>query len=162
MKKREAAEKKKEKLGLARFSSVIIALITAAGIAVYVCLPSLVGFYVDHAHIEGMRVSSKEAIMALLYTAGVPVLALLVLSFLMTLNISRGKAFVRVNVVYLNLISLLAVFIAAAFAVGYFFMNSVFPIIIAVMFLLLAVLTKVFADLFKTAIVYKQENELTI
>jgi len=154
--------KNKEKLGLVRFSSIIIGLLIIVGLCVYIGLPYWVDLYVERAHIEGMKVSSREAIMTLLYCSGIPVLSLLTLSFLMTLNISSGKAFVRINVIYLNIISLLALILAITFVVGYFFTNSVFPIIISVIFILLAILTKVFADLFKTAIEYKLENELTI
>lgn len=153
---------KKEKIGLARVSSIVIGLIIIAGICVYIGLPYIVKLYAQHAHIESVAISSQKAIMAILYVSGIPVIALLTISFLMTLNIGRGQAFVKVNVTYLNLISLMAVLLAVIFAVGYFFLNSVFPIIIAIVFLLLAVLTKVFADLFKKAIEYKTENELTI
>jgi len=100
--------------------------------------------------------------LSLLYCVGIPVLAMLGITLLLTVNISRGKAFITQNALCLSLISLCSLIIGAMFFVAMFFLSSIFPIIIATIFVLLAILTKVFADLFRTAIHYKEENELTI
>lgn len=142
-------------------SSVIIGLIILAGIVVYATLPWLVRGYVDEAGVK-LAPNSYEVMLSLLYCVGIPVLALLGLALLLTVNISRGKAFVCQNTLCLNLISLCSLIIGVMFFVAMFFLSSIFPIIIATIFVLLAILTRVFADLFRTAIHYKEENELTI
>ncbi len=142
-------------------SSVIISIIILAGICVYATLPWLVRRYVDAADVR-LSANSYEVMLSLLYCVGIPVLVLLALALLLTVNISRGSAFVRQNTVCLNLISLCSVIIGVMFFVAMFFLNSIFPIIIATIFVLLAILTKVFADLFRAAIQFKEENELTI
>lgn len=142
-------------------SSVIIAIIIIAGIVVYAALPWLVRGYVDAASVK-LAPNSYEVILSLLYCVGIPVLALLGLALLLTVNISRGKAFITQNALCLSLISLCSLVIGVMFFVAMFFLSSIFPIIIAAIFVLLAMLTKVFADLFRTAIHYKEENELTI
>lgn len=142
-------------------SSVVISVIILAGIVVYATLPWIVRSYVQAADVK-LAPNSYEVILSLLYCVGIPVLALLGLALLLTVNISRGQAFVRQNTLYLNLISVCSLIIGVMFAVAMFFLHSVFPVIIAVVFVLLAVLTKVFADLFRVAIHYKEENELTV
>ena len=142
-------------------SSIIITIIIIAGVCVYATLPWLVRGYVNAADVK-LAEDSYEVMLSLLYCVGIPVLMLLGLALMLTVNISRGKAFVRQNTLCLNLIALCSVIIGAMFFVAMFFLNSIFPIIIATVFVLLAILTKVFADLFHTAIQYKKENDLTI
>jgi|GEM_PF-924340 len=142
-------------------SSVLISVIILAGICVYATLPWLVRHYVDAADVR-LAADSYEVMLSLLYCVGIPVLMLLGLALLLTVNISRGKSFVKQNTLCLNLIALCSVIIGIIFFVAMFFLNSIFPIIIATVFVLLAILTKVFADLFRAAIQYKEENELTI
>jgi len=142
-------------------SSVIITIIIIAGICVYAMLPWLVKGYVKAADVK-LAADSYEVMLSLLYCVGIPVLLLLGLALLLTVNISRGKAFVRQNTTYLNMIALCSLVIGIIFFVAMFFLSSIFPIIIATIFVLLAILTKVFADLFRTAIYYKKENDLTI
>ena len=142
-------------------SSVIITIIILAGICVYATLPWLVRGYVSAADIK-LNPNSYEVMLSLLYCVGIPVMVLLGLALTLTVNISRGKAFVRQNTMCLNLISLCSLIIGIMFFVAMFFLSSIFPIIIATVFILLAILTKVFADLFRTAIQYKKENDLTI
>lgn len=142
-------------------SSVVISVLIAAGVVVYATLPWLVRGYVNEAGVK-LAPNSYEVILSLLYCVGIPVLALLALALILTVNISRGRAFVRQNALCLSLISLCSLVSGLMFFVAMFFLSSIFPIIIATVFVLLALLTKVFADLFRNAIHYKEENELTI
>lgn len=146
-------------LGL--FAEILLGVVFLAGVVIYATLPSIVRWYIRNAQVE-MAPDSYEVIISLLYCVGIPVLALLALAFTLALNITNGRAFVKQNTVLLNLISLCAIIIGLMFFVAMFFLNSVFPIIIFTVFLLLALLTKLFASLFKTAIQYKEENDLTI
>ncbi len=146
---------------LSTVSSVFIAVIMLAGMVVYATLPWLVRRYVEAAGVK-LAPNSYEVILSLLYCVGIPVLALLGLALLLTVNISRGRAFVLQNARCLSFISLCSLVIGLMFFVAMFFLSSIFPIIIATIFVLMAILTKVFADLFRTAIHYKEENELTI
>lgn len=142
-------------------SSIIISIIILAGICVYATLPWLVRGYINAANVA-MSPNSYEVMLSLLYCVGIPVLMILSLALMLTVNISRGKAFMRQNALCLNLIALCSLIVGAMFFVAMFFLSSIFPIIIATIFVLLSILTKVFADLFRAAIQYKKENDLTI
>ncbi|MBQ9993294.1 MAG: DUF2975 domain-containing protein [Clostridia bacterium] len=142
-------------------ANAMLGVIFLAGIAVYATLPWIVNFYMSNSYAQ-IELRYYNTILSMLYCVGLPVLALLMLAFLLTLNITKGRSFVRQNALYLNLISVCSLVAALVFFVFMFFMYSIFPIVLFTIFVLLAILTKVFADLFKTAIKYKEENELTI
>ncbi len=140
---------------------VILIFTLIVGIAVYAMLPKVVDIYVQGANIA-VRQAIIDRIMPVLYAAGIPVLSMLTLSLLMMFNIAKGKAFKKVNVLYLRLISLFSIILALIFIYPIFTMDSIYPIVIFVIFVVLSIITLVFADLFATAIRIKEENELTI
>lgn len=146
---------------LEHIATALVALLTAAGTVVYIALPWLVEAYVN-ARSVSLKPESYNTILSSMYCAGVPVLAMLVLVLLLSINICKGQAFIMKNVSYLNIISICSLVAGIVFFVSMFFLNSIFPAIIFVIFVLFAIFVKVFANLFKTAILYKEENELTI
>ncbi len=154
--------KNEKRIAVGSVIAIIILIITiVVGVAVYVMLPKVVDVYVKGADVA-VRREIIDSIIPVLYAAGIPVLAMLTLSLFMMFNIAKGKAFTRVNVNYLRLISLSSILLAVIFIYPIFTMNSIYPIVIFVMFVVLSVITLVFADLFATAVRIKEENELTI
>ncbi len=154
--------KSEKRMAAGSVAAMIILVITlVVGVAVYIMLPQVVNVYVKGADVA-VRQEIIDSIMPVLYAAGVPVLAMLTLSLLMMINIAKGKAFCRQNVLYLRLISLSGLLLAIIFIYPIFTMNSIYPIVIFVVFIVLAVVSMVFADLFATAMRLKEENELTI
>ncbi len=154
--------KSEKRMAAGSIVAIIILIITlVVGIAVYAMLPQVVNVYVKGADVA-VRQEIVDSIMPVLYGAGIPVLAMLTLSLLMMLNIAKGKAFCKLNVLYLRLISLSSILLALIFIYPIFTMNSIYPIVIFVVFVVLSVVSLVFADLFATAVRYKEENELTI
>ncbi len=154
--------KNEKRMAAGSIVAIIILIFTlVVGIAVYAMLPKVVNIYVEGANIA-VRQAIIDKIMPVLYTAGIPVLSMLTLSLLMMFNIAKGKAFKKINVLYLRLISLFSIILALVFIYPIFTMDSIYPIVIFVIFVVLSVITLVFADLFATAIRIKEENELTI
>lgn len=154
--------KSEKRMAAGSVAAMIILIITlVVGVAVYAMLPQVVNVYVKGADVA-VRQEIIDSIMPVLYSAGIPVLAMLTLSLLMMFNIAKGKAFCKQNVLYLRLISLSGLLLALIFIYPIFTMNSIYPIVIFVVFIVLAVVSLVFADLFATAVRLKEENELTI
>lgn len=140
---------------------LFISIIILLGSIMYVTLPWLIDWYIDHTAVE-ISVSTHRVMISMLYSMGVPIFVMLIMAWLLTMNISRGKSFIRKNVSYLRAISVSSVIIAVMVLCFSTLLSSIFPMIIAVIFLMLALLTAVFANLFKTAIQYKEENDLTV
>jgi len=154
--------KSEKRTAIGSIVAIVILIITlCVGIFVYATLPQVVNIYVKGADVR-VRQEIVDRIMPVLYAAGIPVLAMLALSLLMMFNVAKGKAFTKVNVLYLRSISISSILLALIFIYPIFTMNSIYPIVIFVMFVILAVVTLVFADLFATAVRLKEENELTI
>lgn len=140
---------------------VLLAVTIIVGTIVYVCLPKVVNLYVNVADLS-VRQFVIDTITPVLYIVGIPVLAMLVFALLMMINIAKEKAFYRKNVIYMRLMALCSLVIALVFIYPMFVMNSVYPIVLFVMFLLITVIILVFAEVFRAAIRIKKENELTI
>lgn len=153
--------KKFFRFNLSHMACFFISLIILVGCVVYVAMPWLVDWYIDNTAVE-ISVSTHKVMISLLYSIGVPIFIMLIMLWLLTMNISRGKSFIRKNVTYLRAISVSGVVIAVMVQFFSMFLKSFFPFIITIIFLLLALLTAVFANLFQAAIRYKEENDLTV
>lgn len=140
---------------------VLLVITLLVGAAVYIMLPRVVSFYVRFADLA-VRQHVIDTITPVLYIVGIPVLATLALALLMMINIAKGKAFVKTNVTYLKLISLCALVTGLIFIYPMFTMDSIYPIVLFVVFIILSICCLVFSELFRTAIRIKEENELTI
>lgn len=153
--------KKLMQFNLSHMACFFISLIILAGLVIYVTLPWLVDMYIDHTAVE-ISQSTHRVMISMLYTIGIPVFVTLAMAWLLTMNISRGKSFVKNNVIYLRVVSVASLVIAVLVQFFATFLKSFFPFIITIIFLLLALLAAVFANLFQTAIKYKEENDLTV
>lgn len=153
--------KKLLKINLSYMACFFISIIILIGMVVYVALPWLIDWYIENTAVE-ISASTHRVMISMMYTIGVPILIMLGLSWLLTMNISRGKSFITKNVTYLRAISVCSLIIAVLVQFFSTFLTSFFPLVITIIFLLLALLTAVFANLFQTAIQYKEENDLTV
>ncbi len=153
--------KKFLKFNLSHMACLFISIIILVGMVTYVALPWLVDIYIDRTAVE-ISQATHRVMISMLYSIGVPIFVTLVMAWLLTMNISRGKSFVKNNVTYLRVVSVASLIIAVMVQFFSTFLKSFFPFIITIIFLLLALLAAVFANLFQTAIQYKEENDLTV
>lgn len=153
--------KKFLRINLSHMACLFISIIILVGLVVYVSLPWLVDLYIDRTAVEISR-STHRVMISMLYSIGIPIFVTLIMSWLLTMNISRGKSFIKNNVTYLRVVSVASLVIAVMVQFFSTFLKSFFPFIITIIFLLLALLCAVFANLFQTAIRYKEENDLTV
>ena len=99
------------KFNLSHMACFFISVIILVGCVVYVALPWLVDWYIDNTAVE-ISASTHKVMISMLYSIGVPIFITLVMLWLLTLNISRGKSFITKNVTYLRAISVCSVVIA--------------------------------------------------
>ena len=152
--------KKLLKFNLSHMACLFISIIMLIGVGIYVGLPWLIDFYIDNTAVE-VSPNTHKVMISMLYSIGVPTFISLAMAWLLTMNISKGKSFIKRNVTCLRVISICSLVIAVMVQFFSTFLTSFFPLIITVIFLLLALLSAVFANLFQTAIKYKEENDLT-
>lgn len=77
-------------------------------------------------------------------------------------NVNVGRPFCRDTVRRLRTIGTECLVLAVAYFVGMFFVTKFFMVLIFVAFSVIGLILFVFAELFRQAIIYKEENEMTI
>ena len=77
-------------------------------------------------------------------------------------DVNRGAPFTMQNARRIKNVAWLCLPISALYFVGIFTMPSALVLLIALVFLFLAALTFVLAEVFRQAVLYKEENDLTI
>ena len=149
------------KLKIAPITLVLTGLIIAVGVVVYAAIPWLLDAYIKAASVPFPQ-NTRNTMLTLLYFVGIPVLAMLCCGFRISYNISKERSFIKENVKLMNIISICSASAGVMFFIVMFFLHSIFPVVIFVIFAILALFTRIFAQLFASAIAYKEENELTI
>lgn len=148
----------KKWLNILAIALLIILIIT--GIGVYLNIPELIKVYLHSREAYGDR--EYNSMVFLLYTSGVPAITMLILCVMLIRNIIMNKPFVYNNVRILNGMGICGLLICAIFIIISPYMISFFPPFMAVVFLVLSLVLLIVANLFKIAITYKEENDLTI
>lgn len=157
-----------EKKGIFRLvyvADAILGLLILAGLAIYAALPWVYNWLINQ-NFTNFPEDSRKLGLQLLNASGIPAIVLLALALAVTVNITRNKPFIMANARLLGWMGVCSAVISGEFLTAFFFATySGFRLLIIsvfVVFLLLAVLAWVFADLFRTAVEYREENELTI
>ena len=146
-------------------ADAMLGLLILCGAAIYVSLPWTYDRFIEQ-NFEEFAAADRNLSLGLLYASGLPAIALLVLALIVLINVTRNKPFVMENARLLRWMGVLAAVIGVEFLCTTFFASHsafrLLTIAVFAVFILLAVLVWVFADLFRTAVEYKEENELTI
>ncbi len=147
------------KKGLTGFTEILITILMLCDIGVLVSMPWWLETYLD------IRTSASHyynRYFILLFASGVMAEIVMWQARRLMHNINNVGPFIMDNANILRKIA----FCCVAISVGYFFaipfLPSFFVVIIALAFAVVAVLCFVFAELFKQAVIFKQDNELTI
>lgn len=77
-------------------------------------------------------------------------------------NVNRGCAFCTDTVRRLRIIAIECLTLGLAFAVATFFVTKFFMVVVLVTFITVGMILLVFAELFRQAVAYKEENDMTI
>jgi hypothetical protein len=146
--------------GLSGYVKKFLDLIFWGGLCVYVTLPFCLKWYFNYANRYGSE--NFYFLLVLLYITGFFCLwiVLEIRKIFKTLN--RMDPFIMGNVRSLNRMGYSAFIIAAAYFVKIFLYNSFLTIIVAMVFLIAGLFCVILAEVFRQAVIYKEENDLTI
>ena len=154
-----------KKFRLVYVADALLGLIILCGTAIYGSLPWLYDRFIEQ-NFEDFAATERDVSLGLLYASGIPAIALLVLALVVMINVTRNRPFVMNNARLLRWMGVLAAVISVEFLTTTFFTTyrafGMLTFAVFAVFMLLAVLAWVFADLFAAAVRYKEENELTI
>ena len=140
------------KKSLSTLIEICLKIIFVVGILIYITLPLLLNWYIDIFN----PILNYTAALIILYASGIPAL-IIVYKF-----IKIFKPFTLENVRHLNVISICSLIIAIEYAIGIFFIVSIFEVILIAVFIIIWLGAYILAELLRKAVEYKEENDLTI
>jgi len=147
--------------GLSGIVKRFLDLVFIGGLGILISLPYSLRWYMSYIY----RVESIENfyfLLVFLYITGIVCLILVneVRKIFKTVN--RKNPFMMDNVKSLNRIAVSSLLIAGAYVVKIFYYNSVLTAILAMVFIIAGLFSLVLAEVFRQAVEYKEENDLTI
>lgn len=130
------------------------------GVVVYAFLPWVVEWYIK---IVGADFGSSYGfVLATLYISGIPAIAIVYQFIHLFDSLKKEQPFQNKNIQYLRIASWCSLAIAIEYCLGSFIFKSIFTIIIAGVFFIAWLGLYILAELFKQAVEFKEENDLTI
>lgn len=146
------------KKSLGTLIEICLKLVMAVGIVIVIGLPFFLEKYRAWMHPQ----IEYYPTLAILYLSGIPALIIVYRFIKIFHTLGKNNPFCMENVKHLKVISICAFIIMLEFAVGIFFITSVFAIVIIGVFAVTWLGSYILSELLKEAIKYKEENELTI
>lgn len=145
---------------ISNFIKVVLQIVFVFGIAVVIFLPWVVDYYFKI--IRGNSYDYYYNFLIMLYISGIPML-IIVFEFIKLFDsLKKEEPFVIENAKHLKVASICSSIISIEYVVGVFVFRSIFTLIITGIFLIAWLGLYILSELFKQAVKFKEENELTI
>lgn len=146
----------------AKILRIILCIFFATGIVVTVSMPFMISEYMKILYdAYELREGYKIFITVFLMVVGMLGLFVIFELIIMLRTITKNP-FIKINVKSLNIIGITAFIAAAVFFIKCFFFITIMTLIGGVCLAILGLFALTLADLFKKAVEYKEENDLTI
>ena len=135
-------------------------IVAIIGIVVMIFLPFILEVYQKIWNIELGNLYIP--LLGIMYLSGIPAVILLYQFIQLFDSLKKETPFIKENIKYLKKASLCSIIIAIEYIIGIFIFKSIFVAIIIGIFLIAWLGLYILAELFKQAVAYKEENDLTI
>lgn len=138
----------------------ILDLIFLGGICIFLSLPFALKWYLGLMYTRTSE--NYNFLLVFLFITGI--FALLVVNEIRKLlkNLNKRNPFIINNVQSLNRIAVSCLIIAACYVVKIIFYNSFLTIIVTMVFIITGFFSIILAEVFRQAVLVKEENDLTI
>ena len=140
--------------------SYLILLIIIITLAAIVFLPNVVDWYLSENNGPNQKV--KTILLVLLYPCGIMAALTEWEVFRIFKSVNQNNPFVMTNVKIFRRIAIYLFVIAIMFIIKVFTLNTLMTMMGAFGFVIVGLLMLVLADVFHQAVIYKQDNDLTI
>ena len=144
---------------LSSFIELGLKIVFVLGIMVIVFLPLCLKWYLNLFNIDQTLFTGM---LIILYISGIVSLFIIYKFIVMFKTLKLNNPFVKENVTNLKHISYSCLIIAIIYFIAIFIFRTVFTSIIFMIFTVAFLGTYILAELFKQAVTYKEENDLTI
>lgn len=147
------------KKSLSSMIKIFLQILVLFGIIVYILLPILLKQYIIWINPSLLYVPT----LVLLYISGLPAIMIILKLITLFATIKQENPFIMENVKSLKVISICSCIIAIEYILGFFFVtNSIFGLVVIGVFTIAWLGGYVLSELLAQAVVYKEENDLTI
>jgi len=138
----------------------ILDLIFIGGIGIFLSLPIALKWYMGLMYTRTSE--NYNFLLGFLFITGI--FALLIVNEIRKLlkNLNRNNPFIMENVTGLNRIAISCLLITVCYVIKIIFYNSFLTIIVAMVFIITGFFSIILAEVFRQAVVVKEENDLTI
>ena len=146
--------------GLSGLVKYFLDLVLIGGIVIFVSLPYSLSWYFDVIY----RINNEVYwfLLGFLYISGFFCLVTVYEMRKIFKTLNRKDPFMADNVKSLKRIAFASFIISACYVVKIFVFNSFLTIILAMIFIIAGLFTVILAEVFRQAVEFKQENDLTI
>lgn len=146
--------------GLSGYVKYMLDLVFLGGIGIFISLPWSLAWYIENIYRESNE--NYYFMLGFLYITGLTCLEMVYEVRRIFKSLNRRNPFMMDNVKSLNRIAVACFIIAAAYVVKIIFYNSVLTLILTMVFIIAGLFSIVLAEVFRQAVEFKEENDLTI
>jgi hypothetical protein len=123
-------------------------------------LPILLDWYTEYYNIN---ISDfRRLYLIILYSSGLPALVIVYKFIKLFDTLKNNNPFVMENVKILKNLSIYTTIISIEYIIAVFVFRTVFTAVIPIIFVVATLALFILSELFKQAVIYKEENDLTI
>lgn len=145
------------------FLERLITVAMVVGAIIIVLLPFIVSNGLDYyGDRENFNQDYYTTVLCFLYPSGLIGLAILYQARQLLVSVNKFQPFIMDNVKRIRYISWFTAALCLIYVIAVFFIYSFFVPILVVVFGLVALFAAVLCEVFKKAVIYKEENDLTI
>lgn len=148
------------KRSISNMLKIGLQIVAVIGILVMIFLPFILNIYQKIWNIELGNLYIP--LLGIMYLSGVPAVILVYQFIRLFDSLKKDMPFVRENINYLKNASTCSLIIVIEYIIGIFLFKSIFVAIVIGVFLIAWLGLYILAELFKQAVAYKEENDLTI
>ena len=148
------------KKSLSNFIKIVLQILEIAGGIMMIFLPWILKYYINAFRID--LADKYIPCLVLLYVSAVPMLIIVWQAIKLFDLLKKNTPFVEDNVRHLKIASICSGIIFGEYLIGIFFIRSVFLVLIVGIFFVLWIGLYIMSELFKQAVEFKEENDLTI
>ena len=149
-----------DKKGLSGFVGKLLDLVFIGGICIYIGLPTVLKLYLQT--FQDNKREQYYFLLFFLYFTGLFCLWIIFEMQRIFKTLNRRNPFMMDNVISLKRMSTAAFIITAAYIIKIIFYTSLLTIVIAMIFIIAGLFLVILAEVFRQAVEFKEENDLTI
>lgn len=145
---------------ISKYIKIALIGIFIFGCSVILFLPVIVKYYIEFLRLD--LIEYYFPCLALLYSSGIPMLVIVYEFILIFGSLTKNTPFIIENAKYLKIASICCGIICIEYVFGIYVFKSIFTLIIVGIFLIAYLGLYILSELFKQAVEFKEENDLTI